>query len=489
MSNIIEVLTTSIIIHNYKQGNYQGLGKRLSVWEKTKFGGSYCTWSAFIVDEENETMTIHKGINLNELMKYFPNHTIETDISGKPCKYMKLKLTIEPRSLIQSESVNFLTNKGTFFNYNNETQKFLCLKPGVGKTYVAINYITKTGRIPIVIVDNDKILQQWKDSFKKFTDIKDEEMFVISGSRTIKKLMKQTNNPYKVYLASHRTLDSYCNNNWSLLNNLFQKIGIGDKIFDEAHVEWKNIFYIDCNTDVKNTIYLTATPSRSSYNEQEVYERMFNNIVTYGLEESRKEKYIRYIEVVWNSLPTEFQELNMSNNHGFDSNAYNEYLLKKDVYPKFKELLINLLNDLWKKNPDNKIAIVVNCNNMIQTLYDDFKDYNFINGKVSVGRFCGLVPKAKKDLELDNQLILTTLKGFGKGVDVDNLAIVINTVSISSKVLVEQLSGRLRYDPNIKKYYIQITDRGFKQCRSHSRIRNKLMEQIAKKMFLLEFDK
>ena len=851
----IQILTSSIVIHDYKKGNYVDFKKKLSVWQKTKNGGNYISWFAYKEDEENEIMYIHKGIKLTQLMYYFPNHELEYDLSGKPCKYMKLKLTVQPRSDIQKESIEYLLGKGKFSEFKNETQKFLCLKPGDGKaqpintiiptpngfkklgdlnvgdyvfdrngkptevtgifrrgklnnykvelsdgrvtycnddhlwtvkyasidndtkkrvikektiplseimskgilnkqgrynhwipmngeveypeitlpvdpyilgcfigdgcltekaltlsakdefivekvanildckpfkyhdsnysykfemkeklfsedshtyykyirtkdvfendnfsligyksdnkyipdiyktasieqryqliqglfdtdgyigdnerchvkyytiskklaedvkeilislglsatisedtrknrkdykcyvihvnipnykktrlfsiprkvaiaekhkneikrrdydyiaitsvekmdnqeemlcikvdnpdhlyltsnyivthnTYTAINYVTKSGRIPIIIVDNDKILNQWKESFKKFTNIEDDEMFTISGSATIKKLMRQTNNPYKVYLASHRTLDSYCDGNWELLNDLFQKIGIGDKIFDEAHVEWRNIFYIDINTDVKNTIYLTATPARSNYNEQEVYSRLFDGVVTFGLTESRNEKYIRYIEYLWNTHPTDYEELNMSNAHGFDSNRYNDYLLNKK-YDKYFKMLKQLLNDLWNKDPEQKIAIVVNCNNMIEKLYDDFSKSIFINNetkkarKIKVGRFCGLVAKSERDKELDNQLILTTLKGFGKGVDVDDLCIVINTVSVSSAVLMEQLSGRLRYKEGVKKYFIQLTDNGFKQCRNHSKIRNRFMQKVAKKSYVL----
>lgn len=490
MENIIKVLTSSIAIYNYKNGKYKEFKNKLSVWQKTKNGGNYITWTAYEEDEDNEVLYIHKGIKLSQLMWYFPEHTLEYDTSGNPCKYMKLNLTVEPRSDIQRESIDYLLNKGEFVDYKNETQKFLCLKPGDGKTYCAINYVTQSKRIPIIVVDNDKILNQWKESFKKFTDIDDKEMFVISGSSTIKKLMKQTNNPYKVYLASHRTLDSYCDGNWNLLNDLFQKIGIGDKIFDEAHIEWRNIFYIDINTDVKNTIYLTATPARSNYAEQEVYSCLFDGVVTYGLTESRNEKYIRYIEYLWNSHPTDYEELNMSNAHGFDSNAYNDYLIKRK-YDQYFKMLKKLLGDLWDKDPNQKIAIVVNCNNMIEKLYDDFSKSIFVNSttkkakKVKVGRFCGLVPKSSRDKELDNQLILTTLKGFGKGVDVDGLCIVINTVSASSTVIMEQLSGRLRYKEGVKKYFIQLTDNGFKQCRNHSKLRNRFMQKIAKKCFVL----
>lgn len=486
LDNEIIIYNTKIVICNYKVSNYRKLLNALSVWQETKYGGLYVSWAAYIEDEEENKLYIHKGIKLSYLMKFYPNHIIKYDTQGNPFKNINnITLKVNPRSEIQEKSIDYLLGIDEFENVKNDTQKFLALKPGTGKTYCAINYICKIKRIPIIIVDNDKILNQWKDSFLKFTDISEKDIFVISGSNTIRKLMKETNNPYKIYLASHRTLDSYSQNDLTLLDNLFSKIGIGVKIFDEAHVEWKNIFNIDMYTNIKNTVYLTATPSRSNPSEKKVYNNLFSDVPVYGLEESKNNKYIRYVNVLWNSHPTQNQSIKMNNNYGFDSNAYNEYLLNLKQND-FLDVINNLISSLWIKNNNYKIAIVVNCNNMVSMLYNYYKNSSIAEGK-SIGMFCGLIPDKKlREKELEKNLIITTLKGFNKGVDVDGLNIVINTVSISSNVLMEQLSGRLRYKDGSKKYFIQLTDKGFFQCMGHNKIRNKFMTKICSKYIELD---
>jgi hypothetical protein len=101
--------------------------------------------------------------------------------------------------------------------------------------------------------------------------------------------------------------------------------------------------------------------------------------------------------------------------------------------------------------------------------------------------YCGLI-KNKKDrlAELDKDIIVTTLKGFNKGVDVERLGVVINTVSISSKTLTDQLAGRLRYNKNYKSYFVDITDEGFKQCVNHAKIRARFLNKIAKSTMTFE---
>ena len=71
------------------------------------------------------------------------------------------------------------------------------------------------------------------------------------------------------------------------------------------------LFYVRYSTLMlkrKILSILTATPARSQYNEQEVYSRLFDGIVTFGLTESRNEKYIRYMSIFGSSHPNRIQE-------------------------------------------------------------------------------------------------------------------------------------------------------------------------------------
>jgi superfamily II DNA or RNA helicase len=49
-------------------------------------------------------------------------------------------------------------------------------------------------------------------------------------------------------------------------------------VFDEAHVEFKNICRINSFSNVLYTIYLTATPNRSQFLENKLYEKVFKNV-------------------------------------------------------------------------------------------------------------------------------------------------------------------------------------------------------------------
>lgn len=476
MNKKIIIGNTKITIAGISLANedlYRKFKNRLSVWSESKNGGVYVSWKAYIENEDEDTIIIHKGINLYSLKYYFPDFDIEYDDTPNPSINITGNLIIAPRNKLQKDTITYLNEN------KNTSQMFICLKPGSGKTYCTINYIMKKKITPIIIVDTNQILEQWKSSFLKFTDLEESDIFTIAGSITINRLMKRTNKP-KIYLAMHRTLQSYCDDNWEKIDDLFSKLGIGIKVFDEAHVEWRNIFYIDINSNIKYTLYLTATPNRSNPSEKDCYKMMFGGTPMYGYEESRTDKYIRFIDYHWNSKPNINQQASMKGSYGFDSNVYNDYLLenKFDEFSKLLEELINTFND---KIDGRKIAIVVNCNNMISELSPVFSILYS-----DVGIFCGLIPKKDRKKELDHQIILTTLKGFNKAVDVKDLAVVINTINISSDVLMEQISGRLRYNKDYKSYFVQLTDDGFARFRLNGKIRIEIMQEIAHSIRVIE---
>jgi superfamily II DNA or RNA helicase len=479
--NNINIYNSKIIIENYMNGDYTKLLNSLSVWsERAYTRGKYVSWRAYQINNKSKELIIHKGINLQYLKKIYPSHNINYYLNGNPYyNFNDINLITKPRNQLQIDSINFLLN-------NNDTQKFLCLKPGDGKTYCAINYIMYKKINSVIIVDNDKLIKQWKDSFLKFTNIKEDDIFIISGSPSLEKLLDiNYNNNYKIFIASHRTIDSFSSKNkngFSILDRVFFNTGIGIKIFDEAHVEWKNIFDIDVHTNTLETIYLTATPDRSNPAESKVYQKLFGNIDMFGLEEFRDKKHITYIEYKWNSHPSDIDKANMKNNYGFDSNSYNEYILSKRLN-NFIDFLNNNIMEFIFTNNIKKIAIVVNCNNLVQKLYEIFSQ---LYPDKKIGRYCGIIPVKERAKELDKDIIITTIKGFNKGVDVNGLEVVVNTVSIASSVIMEQLSGRLRYNKDYKSYFFQMTDMGFKEIIRHSKIRNETMQNIACKSYTIQ---
>jgi len=113
--------------------------------------------------------------------------------------------------------------------------------------------------------------------------------------------------------------------------------------------------------NVKNNVYLTATPGRSNKEEDKVYWNVFDGVVQYGqnIKYKEEENYHTVVYVDFNSKPDlETQTfLEKNNKHGFDTNGWFAYMNNK--YDIFLNLIQNLLDISFKGNSTAKIVIVI----------------------------------------------------------------------------------------------------------------------------------
>ena len=259
-----------IDLHNYELGDCPKLESSLSVWDPVYHTISY---SAYVYDEENKILTIPGGYNI-EYLEQIMNKSYRLDESNRNIREayntVSFSLKYPTRNTTQNKAINFLML--------DCPQKFLSLQTGGGKTYCAIHYVFKSKKIPLTLVDQDSICQQWIDKILYFTTIKKEEIYVISGRDSIEKILKMTDKDlkkYKWFIAIHRTLSNIIEQEPDKLIDTLKKIKIGVKLYDEAHVEYRNIFNVDRIYDCES-IYITATPTRGNPNENKVYQNMFN---------------------------------------------------------------------------------------------------------------------------------------------------------------------------------------------------------------------
>lgn len=475
---MILVYNSCIKITNYKKNDCPRIEKALSVWDPNIFSYS---WRNYFYDEENETLIIPRGISFNYLKKVFPEEEVEYNNDSSPIAKAVFVCNTKPKDETQQLAIDFLTSQNDYDNLKYKHQRMLCLKTGGGKTYSTINAISKYKQRAIIIVDREKTIQQWKDEFKKFTNLSDEDIYIIAGSSTIKKIINSNVElPYKIYIASHRTISSYAENSeekWNSITKFFDKIKVGIKVYDEAHVEWRNIFYIDSFSNVENTFYLTATPGRSNHNEDKVYQLAFGNIPTFGLEDKSKEPYHYVYYVDYNSKPAYTDQMACQSNYGFNINRWSDYIFNQR-YDMFIDILTYLLNVITKYN--GKIAIIVHKNEHIKKLFNSIPK---ICPNKSVGIFSTIIEDTKeRNEQLNADIIISTEKSFGKALNVSGLQFLIMTVPTSSKIVTEQMIGRLRKLEDKKCFYFDLTDCGFKQCVIQKRSRSKILNEKAKKI-------
>lgn len=476
---MIYVMPTRIIIQNYILNSNKEFEHTLSVWDKITYSYKF---KCYLYDKEKKELIIPGGYNLETLRNFFPNEEfLDLREQKIPPRIVKgLSLNSNPKNDLQINSINFLIGN-KYSKYQN--QKMLSLNTGEGKTYCAINYIYRTSLFPIIFVDQDSLAKQWKESIIKFTNCEEKNIFILSGRDNFNKLNNMKNDEIediKFVIAIHRTISSILNSEdgKKTIQDFFTNLQFGVKIFDEAHIEFQNIISIDCLTDVPS-IYLTATPERSNYNENRVYQNVFGGIVRFNSNSINKnaiEKYHNVIITKVNSQPNALTQTKMVTNRGFSVNNFFNYVTKdkKDFY---FETIKNIL-DIALKNGKRKTAIILHTIESVTIFLEMLKK---IYPDLNISRFDGTVKKSDRNKVLTNSdIIVTTDVSFNKGIDVPDLEIVINLVPLSSRPKTEQMLGRLRKLENKEVFYFDVVDVGFDSCLKQLNMKNYVFKKKAK---------
>lgn len=491
----ITLYPTKTIIEPYIERN-SVIENSYNVYDKITH--SYI-FQAFIKDEINNRLIIPTGFTPKYLLGMYNNYNI-VDKRKQYEDYMnanktnnKIKLKYDCRNELQKSAISFLNKKDLKTKYR-PMQRFLCLKTGEGKTFCAIKYIVDNKERPIIFVDQYSLAEQWKNRIQEYTDTNEDEIFYISGYKSVEKLLKMsTENILKIkfFLCCYKTLNNSLKNKNSSedISRLFNAIKITIKIFDEAHVEYMSIFKIDMISNLRS-IYLSATPQRSDKNENKVYQNIFKQVERFtSNEEKPQENYHNILMYGWNSNPSIMEQSNCETKYGFSMARYCSYL-EDNKYDLFEETMYNILfNTVLANRKKKKTAILFGTLTLLEKFYNNLIKYCDTNKyKLTVNSFTGKTDKDKMINILDEtDILLTTDKSFSKGIDVKNLQVVVNTVPFTSESKLIQTIGRLRRLPNKEVTFIDINDLGFKSIKRQRNIKkNNVYKNIAKNLFIKE---
>lgn len=453
----ITLYPSHIEITPYDEGQATSLLKMLSVWDKNYFRYRMPAYSIY-----DDTLRIPAGYDIEKVKGYFSNYNIvdkRREFFYPKVENTNLKLNYEPRDDLQLKATNHL--KDSIYSFN-PYQKYIGIKTGTGKSYVAINYIINSKRIPLIFINKNNLAEQWINYIKEYTNITEEEIYYIKGKDKLKKLLSKSkkDRPYKIYIASYRTIFNFVKDNPMELDNIIQDLGISVKIFDEAHLEFESLIFMDLYINT-NSIYLSATPSRSNYLEDRLYHDVFYNVPIFNEKNKTvkevKKPYHRIIAVNYKSEPSnmfkiDFQEASKS--RGFNIALYSEYLVN-ERFETFSNIIKKLIRSLVM-NPDGtakKTVILMKSIELVDSLRSEFTETD----KIKLGTYHSKVSKEDREYAMDSDIIFTTDKSMGTGNDISGLRCIISTIPTSSVTLTEQMLGRLRDIPGKEVVYIDKT--------------------------------
>ena len=458
-------------IHNYELGDIPKLEKEFSLWDDVY----HRAIPKYHYDEEKKILFLPRGYDYIRLETYI----------GKPLVYKKecnprRKVTFPimspPRNEVQKEAVRFLSGFEEYKRMAGESQQVLSLPTSAGKTYCAISACSLLNTVTMVIVGTDDLRKQWRDRIKEYTKLPDSSICLISGRPVIEKLLKYKERKlanYAFYITTHTTLRSYMNSaGFDSLNPLFEKLGIGIKIVDEAHLQYLNTFVIDYATNVWKTFYLTATFAQSEQFEDALFQRAFNKVFKLRIAPPER-KHVIYIALLFSSRANTVEKMAMKGKKGLSKHKYIEYALQSGAILEPYRYIINLF--INRMRLEGKILVLSpkqdSCDILKQVTDEMLPNY----------ATCVHYSGNKVDNFEPYGIIFATSSMLGTGNDIKGLRAIINLEPIRSKRNTLQVWGRLRmYAENKDTYYVEIVDKSIPSVMDMFRDRRKLLGDYCK---------
>lgn len=459
MEKKIILRNSSIVITNYELGDSPKLESYFKIFDRITFSESY---KAMKYDEERKLLFLPRGLDINLIQRYLDCDTsIAKDFSSDP--YIQgpdIKIKYLPRDDVQKEALTFILGRGQYSDNVNAGQLSVNLPTGKGKTYVSIAAMSFWSARTLVIASTTGWLEQWKNCVGEYTNLNEKsDVLTIAGSPTIHKIMNDIIDvsKYTVFLMTHSTINNFASmHGWDKVSELFKKLNIFLKIYDEAHLNFDNIALIDFNTNTKKTIYLTATPGRSDRIENFIYQLYFKNIPDINLFNEDEDPHTRYTAIRFNSRPSPQDMRACANNaYGLDRNAYVNHIVCCNA---FYDMMYIVMDKIF--NMHGKVLVYIGTNSAIE-IVKDWIEENYPEFRGDVGVYTSVIPKEIKQEQLNKRIILSTTKSAGAALDIKDLrATIILAEPFKSDILAKQTLGRTR-NPNTD--CLEIVDDGFKQ--------------------------
>lgn len=479
INSIIYVFHTHLEIVNLLDSELFQIKKRYSKWDDVCH-----RYEPISYYYENNILYLPRGTDINKLASLLhTRNVVYGKREDKPLRIPKYEFKGTPKSSIQADATKFLLSVERFAGSDKYSQKGLNLDTGEGKTFATICNVINRQLRAMIIVDAIKLKKQWMNEFMKFSSITEDRLFDIDSSDTMIKLMNEPKLDYDVFFINHQTLSSYAKQyGWLAVRKFMIKLGIGIKVFDEAHLFFKNTLLIDFFSNCRFTIYLTATFGRSDKREAYLYNDAFANVYRFGEETSTYSDKVRhtiYIPAFFSSNIDIGELYRLTTNHGFSKDRYIEYVIKRDKGHWCLSNMLSLLDEALER--EGKILVI---GTTIESCEEIKKKIEKRFGKdLAIDTVHSKQKKSFESVIDNNRVIVSTVKSVGKGLNIPKLRSIINLEPIASKIIFIQLLGRLRrYNPDTDEstYFYDLIDTSIPRCIEFYDLKKPAIEKIVK---------
>jgi superfamily II DNA or RNA helicase len=446
----------------------------------------------YIYDEADDAIYFHKGVDINYVVKLLGECKVVNQMYDK---YLPMKFEYEeivgPRDDDQRDVINFIAGLKHFAENRNARQLFLVKKPGFGKTYCSgvgmCLWKTKT----LIITHRDDLRTQWLNSLYNMSGMSSREVHEITSSEELYDIATgKFDAKYDVYLITHATFRAGMKRIGSMIlaQNITKNLGIGLKIIDEAHLEFRDTILMDCVFNVYRNLYLTATDGRSQKEENHIFRHVFSNAVYYKpsafLNDNLPKKWVNYITMAVNThvLPNIYK-YRIAGGKGMNPASYGKWVIKNDKKNTHFKCCTELVRSMYMEDSHAKVIIFMplielcqDCAFWINKHLSRDKTFPY---DLTIRTINSSNSKRENELNKRADVIVTTIASAGTGTDIPGITDIICCSPFVSKITAEQTFGRIRYIPKQCHYY-DIYDTSVQMDKFWLRSRYKKFKELAK---------
>lgn len=379
----------------------------------------------------------------------------------------------------QVPAYEFLTN-------NPVKSKLIPMQMGDGKTLTSlVSIATLKKRLAVVILS--RFCQKWCSDITTVHNANSKDVMLIQGSKHLIALINlakagELNHDYFVFSAEtiQSYISSYEEDPESCVEiygcspmELFPLLGIGIMLNDESHMSFHLVFKIIIYTNIEYQIGLTATLISDDHVVRRMHKVIYPQNCIYDSGGFKK-----YTDIYPISYTIGGRYMGNVKTKNFGSNNYSHTAFEQSITRKpdsrlmYCKLIKSVMDDYYISDyKDNDKAIIFVATIKFATELVSYLKEQYPNKDVR--RYCEDDPY--EDL-MNAEIIVSTVLSAGTGVDIPNLRIGIQTVSISSSASNLQTFGRLR----------KLKDRDVKFCYLYCENIGKQKEYHLKRMELFK---
>ena len=389
-----------------------------------------------IKDQNNNDIVIiprycKLGLKLLENNRLIDNRTDGEDIN--------IVMNVKPRDKYQENAISSM-----ILNEHG----ILKAKTAFGKTYVAINAISKLKKKALIFAHKTDLVDQWKDSFIKYTNLQEDDIQIFSGDKF------DPNKP--ITITTVQNIAAKVRLNKFNIREEFYKANFGITIFDECHTSVGPLINSQSTRwAFSKRIYgLSATPERNDDYDKFI-KYLIGNII-YNDDREMLPVFVSFAPVsveVPNNMKIYFSKAQKQY-----TNRYDKWLSKQDKYVDF---CAQVVYSLIKHN--KKILSVAAIKILLEKIYEKtqkiIEDNNENLNKIllihgtSERKFEELKNFSEEEINNFN-CVFSTNKYFSDGLSIDWLDTIIYFTAPSAKSLcaIPQLVGRIVRDYKGKEF-------------------------------------